>query len=433
QLQPPRFTLRPAYNSLTVFVHQKPIWLKLFPSGVFYTIYLEQTGEDKKVIISKNVTALPKWEDQNTATFRPLDQRSEYCVSISVQSRASPSISPVSQKQCVLLPEQEWYIIAVTSLSFLAVLAFAFIIIVILFFHLRRPEKTPAVLKLPVSDWRPLDWRPLSVGEGTMEVVTDKGWFLSSYRSEEKNEFPAISVTPKEHKVEGRWTSMDSGVSMEPNSANSRGNSPERHEDSGCGSLSGSEGSTSNQTEYPLSDDKAGTGMDSRVGLDCQLRSSAGSLDEQDSVSPKTTVVVGNYRSQSPSAALEPIVRHSVLAEVVSGYRAAAQVCICSGAGQCTWCHKQALSGKGVVGQHRAMCTENGLRSISKQDSVDSRKAAAFLSYVQKSLEDTFTVEDSKSTFIHLEETFPMLTALAPQDNNMNCTLSLCDVQMAAD
>lgn len=53
QLQPPRFTLRPAYNSLTVFVHQKPIWLKLFPSGVFYTIYLEQTGEDKKVIISK--------------------------------------------------------------------------------------------------------------------------------------------------------------------------------------------------------------------------------------------------------------------------------------------------------------------------------------------------------------------------------------------
>lgn len=263
-----------------------------------------------------------------------------------------------------------------------------------------------------------------------MEVVTDKGWFLSSYRPEEKNKFPLTSVTPKDHKVEERWTSMDSGVSMEPNCVEiSRGNSPERHDDSGCGSLSGSESSTSNQSEYPLSGDKARTGMDSRVGLDCQLRSSSTNLDKQDSASPKATLVVGNYRSQSPSAVLKPILCHPVLAEIVSGYRAAAQVCICSGAGQCTWCQKQALNGKGVV---RATCTDNGLRS-SKQDSADSCKAQTFLSYPQKTYEDSFTVEDSKSTFIHLEETFPMLTALAPQDINMNFSLSLCDVEMAAD
>lgn len=203
---------------------------------------------------------------------------------------------------------------------------------------------------------------------------------------------------------------MDSGVSMEPNSVDiNQGNSPERHEDSGCGSLSGSESSTSGQTQYPLNEVKDRTGIDGRVGLDCQLRSSSGSLDEQDSASQEAAVVVRNYRSQSPSAALEPILCHPVLAEVMSGYRAAAQVCVCSGAGQCTWCHKQALNGKGV-------------------DSVDS-----FFSYLQKRLEDSLTVEDSKSSFVHLEETFPMLTTLAPQDNNTNFTLSLCDVQMAAD
>lgn len=282
---------------------------------------------------------------------------------------------------------------------------------------------------MPVSGWL-----PLSVREGTMEVVTDKGWLLSSYQPEAKDKFPVATVTPKDHKVEESWTSMDSGVSMEANSAEiSRRNSPERHDDSGCGSLSGSESSISNQTDYPLNDGKARTAADSRMDLDCQLRPSSANLDEQDSASPEvTTVAVGNYRSQSPSAVLEPILCHPVLAEVVSGYRAAAQVCICSGAGQCTWCHKQALNGKGVGGQYRAMCADYRLRS-STQDSVDSCEAVTFLSYPQKSHQDSFTVEDRKSSFIHLEETFPMLTALAPQDINMNFSLSLCDVQMAAD
>lgn len=266
-----------------------------------------------------------------------------------------------------------------------------------------------------------------------MEVVTDKGWFLSSSRPEVKDKSPLTIIPPKDHKVEKRWMSIDSGVSMEPNAVEmSQGNSPERHDDSGCGSLSGSESSTSNQAQYPLSDDEARTGMDSMVGMDCQLRSSSANLDEQDSASPKETVVVGNYRSQSQSAVLDPMLCRPVLAEVVSGYRAAAQVCICSGAGKCTWCHNVGLNGKGVVGQYRATVTDNGLRS-SKQDSVDSGKAMTFLSYPRKTHEDSFMVEDSKSTFIHPEETFPMLKALAPQDINMNFSLSLCDVQMAAD
>lgn len=274
-------------------------------------------------------------------------------------------------------------------------------------------------------------WLPLSVAEGTMEVVTDKGWVLSRSRPEGKDAFPVTSDTPKEMKREERWTSMDSGVSMEPNSAEvSRGHPPERHEDSGCGSLSGSESSTSNHNEYPSPDEtKARAGMDNTVGRDCQLGLSSANLDQQDSVSPKAAVGGGNYRSQSPSAVLEPLLCLPVLAEVVSGYRAAAQACICSGAGQCTWCHEQALHAKEVVSHYRATCTDHG-QHRGKQD---AGRAGTLLSYPQNTLEDSFTVEDSKSAFIHLRETFPMLTALAPQDINMNFSLSLCDVQMAAD
>lgn len=289
---------------------------------------------------------------------------------------------------------------------------------------------------MPVSNWL-----PLSVGEGTIEVVTDKGWFLSSYRPEGKNpvEFPVTSEIPKETKVEERRTSLDSGVSMEPSTVEtSQGNSPGRHDDSGCGSLSGSDSSTSNQSEWRSRDGNTEMGMDSRVDVDCQLHLSSVNLEVQDSTSPKATVVFGNYRSQNPSAAtidvrdevFESTLCHPILAEVVSGYRAPLQVCLCSGAGQCTWCHKQGLSGRGVIGQHRATCTDNRLHS-SKQDSVDSCNAMTFLSYSQKTHMDSFAVEDI-SAFIS-QESLPMLTALASQDINMNFSLSLCDVQMATD
>lgn len=52
KLRPPIFTLIPTSSSLTVLVHQKPILFKLFPFGVIYKVYLEQRGEDKKVIIN---------------------------------------------------------------------------------------------------------------------------------------------------------------------------------------------------------------------------------------------------------------------------------------------------------------------------------------------------------------------------------------------
>lgn len=281
--------------------------------------------------------------------------------------------------------------------------------------------------KLPVSNWL-----PLSVSEGTIEAVTDKGWFLSSHAPKDKNpvEFPVADVAREVYKVEERRSSMDSGVSMEANTVElSQGNSVRRHEDSGCGSLSGSETSTSGQIEYSQrARDDTGTGTDSGVGLACQLHLSSVTLEEQDGA-----VVVGNYRSQSPSAApivarseaFEPTPCHPVLAEVVSGYRAPPQVCICLGAGQCSWCHKQGQ--KGVVGQYRATSSDNGLQ----RGPVHSSRT--FVSYHHETQEAFLAVEDMKSAFVSLEESLLMPTALAPQHLNMNFSLSLYDVETAAD
>lgn len=290
-----------------------------------------------------------------------------------------------------------------------------------------------------------------------MEVVTDKGWFLSSYNTEVKNCVPQVPVThvtvTEDNGEEDRRTSMDSGVSMESNSTEtSRERPPMIQEDSGCGSLGGPESSTSNQTDYPLQEERThiDRGGDSGVGLGCLIHSSSMNLDGQDSGSLKEAVAGGNYCSQSPSAmqinvcdeeeAFAQMLRGSVLAELVTGYRAGPQSCICSGAGQCTWCHKQGLYGTGVVKEYRAMCIDNGLQS-DKCDSVDSSKGITFSSYSKETQLDTVMMDDLETTFIQLRETFPLLTGLTPlplveggQDFNMNnVSLSLCDVQLTTD
>lgn len=291
-----------------------------------------------------------------------------------------------------------------------------------------------------------------------MEVVTDKGWFLSSYRTEVKSSVkdPVTHVTVTEDGDEDRRTSLDSGISIESNSAKTnRGSPPMRQEDSGCGSLGGSEGSTSGQTDYPMEDDKTDTDTvrkreDSGVGLGCQLDSSSMILDGQDTGLVKESVAGGNYRSQSPSAVhidvydeeeeFKQILTDTVLAEVVTGYRAGPQSCICSASGQCTWCHKQDHYGSDVIKQYRAMHIENGLLA-SKHDFVDSYKVGLTFSSYRKTQMDTVMVDDLDNTFIQLGENFPLLTALSPlhlgdggQDFNMNnVSLSLCDVELKTD
>ncbi|XP_042343367.1 interleukin-10 receptor subunit alpha [Plectropomus leopardus] len=444
ELQPPSFTLWATSSTLKVYVHQKPILEKLFPFGLTYTIYLEERGQNKK-----NTTAYLINDNGRIKSFTSLHWGTEYCVSIQVRGNGAMSISNVSPKQCLVLPEQEYFIIALSSLSTMAGLATIAIMAAILLCYLKRPEKTPVALKSPVSGWR-----PFTVGEGTMETVTDKGWFLSSYRAKVKNciKDPVTHVTAIENnEEEDRRTSMDSGVSVEPNSAtNSGGSPPMRQEDSGCGSIGGPESSTSCETVYPLQDDRTEADIakrdDSGFELGCQLDSSSVNLGGQDNGPLKGA----NYRSQGPSVGQinicdEEMFEHmppdSILAEVVTGYRSGPQSCICSGAGQCTWCHKQGHCVIEVSKQYRSICIDNGLLS-SKCDFVDSYKGGlTFPSYSKKTQMDTVMVDDLDTTFIQLGETFPLLTALVSQplveggqDFNMNnVSLSLCDVTLKTE
>ncbi|XP_039987512.1 interleukin-10 receptor subunit alpha [Xiphias gladius] len=452
ELQPPSFTLLATSSTLSVYVHQKPILRKLFPYGVEYTIYLEERGQD-----NKNTTAYLKDEeqvDQMSKIFSSLHWGREYCVSMKVGGIGALSASSVTPKQCLQLPEQEWFIIAVSCLSILGVMVIIAIIATILLCYLRRPEKTPAALKSLASYWF-----PLSVGEGTMEVVTDKGWFLSSHTTEGKNCVPVTHFTVTEDNgEENRRTSMDSGVSMVSDPArNNRGSPLMRQEDSGFGSLGGPESSTSSHTDYPLQDEKTDTDTvrkreDSGVGLGCQLDSSLTSLDGQDSRLLKESAPQGNYRTQSPSAvqlrvcdddeqAFKQILPDTVLAKVFTGYRAGPQSCICSGAGQCTWCHKQGHYGSQAIKQYRAVCVENGPLGTNC-NFLDSCKAElSFSGYSKKSQRNTVIMDDFRRTFTQLGEILPHLTTTSPlplleggHDFNMNnVSLSLCDVQLKTD
>uniref|UniRef100_UPI003AAAC818 interleukin-10 receptor subunit alpha n=1 Tax=Centroberyx gerrardi TaxID=166262 RepID=UPI003AAAC818 len=463
ELLAPSFTLLATSSSLIVKVHKKPILTKLFPYDMTYTIYLDEKGRDNKTTIAYLNDGVEEY--QGTKTFYSLHWGREYCVSLRVEGNGALSRSDVSAEQCLVLPEQEWFIIAVSSLSILGMMAIVAVLLTILFCYLQRPEKIPVALKSPRSGWL-----PLPVREGPMEVVTDKGWFLTISRTEVKSRVAKEPVTPhamvsKVDAQEGRRTSMDSGVSMESNSATAnRGSAPMRQEDSGCGSMGGSESSTSCSSspgEHPLQEGRSNTARqreDSGVGLGCQLDCSM-SLDGQDSGPVAEPVAGDNYRSQSPSAVQihvcdgEEIFKQiltdpdTVLADVVTGYRAVHQSCICSGAGQCAWCNKTEHYGTEDIRQYRATCIENGLLN-SKNHFVDTcKEELTFSSYCRKTHihTDTVVMMDDSETWPNLPlvqlEAFPLLTALSTlpiveggQDFGMNnMSLSLCDVELQTD
>ncbi|KAE8295301.1 hypothetical protein D5F01_LYC06227 [Larimichthys crocea] len=126
KLLPPSFTLWATSSTIAVKVHQKPILKKLFPYGVTYTIYLEDRD-------NKTTTAYlnAETEEDQKKTFSSLHWGRKYCVSIKVEGKGAADDSKVSPQQCLQLPEQEWFILAVVSLSTLGVLAFVAIIVMI--------------------------------------------------------------------------------------------------------------------------------------------------------------------------------------------------------------------------------------------------------------------------------------------------------------
>ncbi|XP_061538492.1 interleukin-10 receptor subunit alpha [Phycodurus eques] len=392
-LQPPSFTLYATSSKITVHVHQKPILRKLFPFGVTYIIHLEEKSRNDNVDMKETTAYLTEDVDQGSITFTSLRWGVEYCVKIMVEGNGALSRSNLSPEQCLLLPEQEWFIISVSSLTTLGVLAVAAILAIGLLCHLKRPAKTPAALKSPVHGWH-----PLTVGEGPMEVVTDKGWFLSGRGAKVKNcaEFSQNKAARSEE--HNSRTSLDSGVSVECNATERHiRSSPRRQEDSGCWSMGG--------TVYPQQPDAVQKRReDSGVGLGCRLESSTMNTIGQESGCLKG---FDSYRRQNPALqshrheASKQIHPCPVLAKVVSGYRAGPRSCICSGAAKCSWCLKRIVYEAETIQQHRS--------ALSKDFSNDTRR-----------------------TRIETTDAFPLLTALTQEmDLNMNTlAISLRDVQL---
>lgn len=446
-LQPPSFTLWATSSTLVIFVHQKPILTKLFAYGLTYTIYLEETDTNK------NTTAfLNDDNNEKIQKFTSLHWGKEYCVSIMAEANAAPSKSSVSPRQCLYLPEQEWFITAVSSLSVLGVMALFVIMAAILMCYLNSPGTTPTGLKSPVTGWL-----PLSVKEDPIEVVTDRGWFLSSYRAEQQNcdEVPANNiVTTEKNEHQDRRTSIESsGLGMESSSVN-EGSPPLTRKDSGCGSLGSSGSSASSRTVYPQ-DNEGSDGHsirkleDSGVAMTSKLDSSSMDMDKQCNGLLKDSNLL-NYHSQSPSAEqisvcddeemFKQILPDPNLAEVVTGYRAGPQSCICSGAGQCTWCQKQGHCRPQINKLYGPLCIDAALLA-HQCGLVDSYKGGAPLSgYTRKNPMNTVLIDELRETILQISEPFPVIAAmsglpltLCGQDFNTNMSLSLCDVQLQAD
>lgn len=415
ELQPPSFTLWATSSTITVSIHDKPILKQLFPYGLLYTLYLEERGQE-----IKNTTAHLKdevWEDGKTKVFGSLHWGVEYCVSIKVEGSGALYTSSVSPTQCLRLPEQEWFIISVSSLSAGGVLAAAAVMALGLLCYLKRPAKMPAALKSPKPGWHPLD-----VGEGVIEVVTDKGWFLFSPPTQStalhatEPEADDGKEEKEEKEEERRRTSMDSGVCMGSNSGAGDRSGAAKQDDSGFASMGAPEGSDSGQTDYPLRDQTSGDkkGEDSGVWEGGAL---TGDADDGGDGG-------GSYRRQRPSdvhicntdEVFERTDAESALAEVVTGYRAGPQACICAGAGRCTWCRKHEL----LQPAKARRCAETGLLSGELLQALTGKAAAG----------------GADSSLVEFGESFPLLTSLtdAVTDVNMNhLPLSLCDVQLQSD
>ncbi|KAM8853201.1 interleukin-10 receptor subunit alpha [Synchiropus picturatus] len=372
KLSPPTFNVWTSSSSLTLYVVPKPVLREIFAFGVTYTIHLVERGQE-----DKNITVYLE-DGQTVKTFPNLRWGVEYCVSVKVEGKGGRVGSSFSPQHCQRLPEQEWFVIAVASLTTAGVLMLVIVAVLILLCYLKRPRQTPAALKSPVSGWH-----PLSVAEARIEVVTDKGWFLSSNRptagiTRDLERLPAEKREGDEEEL--RRKSLDSGVCMESNSSAGR----RRQEDSGCESSS-----TSETLFHP----PGGTDTDPRGG-GFHLPFSGLTTD-------------GNYRSQKPSAhkntMFKHMVPHSLLPKV--GFGSEPHVCLCFGAGQCALCLKQRLLEVSSCNQPAEITPH-----FFQPDTMLAGRA-------------------------EFGQSFPLLTSLCSQkDLNMNdVSLSICDVQMTTD
>ncbi|KAG1951293.1 interleukin-10 receptor subunit alpha [Pimephales promelas] len=357
KLLAPEFNLSSTTNMVKVKIHRKPFLKELFENGPSYSAILYPKGQESQAITVSDD------DEDGEVEFTSLPLWQEYCVHVKVEM-ISNDVSNTSLPRCIYPSADTSMVIYVAVIGVVGVMTFFMFVVC---FFLRRPGKMPAVLKSAVNGWH-----PMHVGLIQVETVTDKGWVVNTVAEKSKAfyEDEELSEDDKE-----RRESTDSGVSVgQQNSLKNRGTDGQAgDEDSGCGSLTGTEdsglsGGRRSLDELPFLDggvnssngkrkDDSGLGMVNKDDSD-NLQGADGDLSE---------VVVGGdgYRSQSPSADAEskatvPYDVDTKMASPSSGYRSGHVTCSCSDFETCIWCKtRKLLTDSGSFSHEKLSPTDN--------------------------------------------------------------------------
>lgn len=343
KLLAPEFELSSSPNTVKVKIYRKPFLNELFNYGSVYSVMLYPKGQEHQVL-----TLIDDDED-GEVEFTSLTIWQVYCVNVKVEMTSS-EVRNTSLPRCIYPSADASLVISMAVIGVVGVMSFFMFAVC---FFLRRPGKMPAVLKSAVNGWN-----PMNVGLIQVETVTDKGWLLTSNKITGKSKAFDENKELLEEDTERR-ESTDSGVSVgQQHSIKNRGTDGlTGQEDSGCGSLTGTEDSLSSGRrsleELPFLDGEVNISNESERKEDSGL--GMGNQDDSDNLKGtdgdflSEIVIAGDgYRSQSPSADAEsevtiPCDVDANLASPSSGYRSGHVTCLCSDVETCMWCKSRKL------------------------------------------------------------------------------------------
>ncbi|XP_010871396.2 interleukin-10 receptor subunit alpha [Esox lucius] len=420
QLLIPSSTVLLTSTSVIVRVYRKPLLKRIYPFGLLYTVHLQERGLQNKTTVW--TFTMDGDEDEAEVLFRSLHWGEEYCVSLRVEGSGGRSSSKFSPAECFFLPEQEWFIMAIVSFSILSVTVVLLVLALGTFFFLWRPRKMPASLKSLNSGWH-----PLSVGEVPVEIVTDKGWFISKTTTDAMdwvaNDMTMPAVTEDQKEEMDRKMSLDSGVSTKSHISIRNKGSSARQEDSGCGSLGAPESvvsSSSGTEESTLRDGRTNGDMglteDSGMGMGCRSGSAVSLHGEDCGHLAERLLMTGDcYRSQSPSSVDAHVTENeTVTCDSAPGYRSGHLACICLGAGQCLWCQAVRHYKSRVDGQSVACSNFPEEQLIGGNLTGDTCEMESTFFCYKKNRLDIETLGHLEGPLLTCtDESFPLLTALS--------------------
>lgn len=329
KLLAPDFHLSSTTKTVKVKIFRKQFLEKLFASGSLYTVTLRLKGDDRIL------RQIEDDDEDGEVEFSSLQFLQEYCVSVTVEMK-SADMKNTSLQRCIYPSEDLSLVISMVTLGAVGTIS---VFMLAVCFFLKRPGKMPAVLKSAVNEWR-----PMNVGSVQVENVTDKGWLMTGSKMSGKSKTPEYTEEDKD-----RRDSTDSGVSVSEQHSDKveRTDAPGGNDDSGCGSLTGSEDGGRSLEELPCLDGRVtSSSCQSREdsGLGLVNRDVSDNLKGEDSGLLSEIVIAGDgYRSQSPSS--DEHCEITVPCDVDTntdgpsgGYRSGQVTCLCSDFETCMWC-----------------------------------------------------------------------------------------------